>query len=143
MLPLVKALFASSCGRLVTLRACLKNVVGQASTLRSTATEDGSRLPLGRLAPVFSRARRPLIAGRRPAPLFSIGALSGLLLATMSVCRADGVEPAAAEGGPGDQPVPPAQAPAAPIDLSTLMNLRVKGVSKFEQPVSGAPSSVT
>src|SRR5881628_3066069 len=41
------------------LRTCLENVVGQAS-----------RLPLGRLAPVFSRVRRPFIAGRRPAPLF-------------------------------------------------------------------------
>jgi len=29
-----------------------------------------SRLPLGRLALVISRARRPFIAGRRPAPLF-------------------------------------------------------------------------
>ena len=46
------------------LRACLKNVVGQAS-----------RLPLGRLAPLSSRARRPLITGRRPAPLFSKHAL--------------------------------------------------------------------
>ncbi len=36
-----------------------ENVVGQAS-----------RLPLGRLSPVFSRARRRFIAGRRPAPLF-------------------------------------------------------------------------
>ena len=42
-----------------TLRTCLENVVEQAS-----------RLPLGRLGPVFSRARRPFIAGRRPAPLF-------------------------------------------------------------------------
>src|SRR5213593_958572 len=42
----------------------LENVVGQAS-----------RLPLGRLAPVFSRARRPFIAGRRPAPLCFRGAL--------------------------------------------------------------------
>ena len=30
-----------------------------------------SRLPLGRFAPLFSGARRPFIAGRRPAPLFS------------------------------------------------------------------------
>ena len=43
----------------------LENVVGQAS-----------RLPFGRLAPVFSRARRPFIAGRRPAPLFFKHALS-------------------------------------------------------------------
>ena len=35
-----------------------------------------SRLPLGRLAPVISQARRPFIAGRRPAPLFFRQALS-------------------------------------------------------------------
>jgi len=41
------------------LRTSLENLVGQTS-----------RLPLGRLAPVISQARRPFIAGRRPAPLF-------------------------------------------------------------------------
>ena len=46
-------------------RTCLENAVGQAS-----------RLPVWRLALVFSRARRPLIAGRRPAPLFFSRALS-------------------------------------------------------------------
>src|SRR5881392_3827053 len=48
-----------------TLRTCLENVVGQAS-----------RLPLGRLGPVFSPARRPFIAGRRPAPLLFRHALN-------------------------------------------------------------------
>src|SRR6266704_3640095 len=48
-----------------SLRTCLENVVGQAS-----------RLPLRRLAPVFSPARRSFIAGRRPAPLFFKHALS-------------------------------------------------------------------
>src|SRR5437867_1553523 len=62
------------------LRTCLKNVVGQAS-----------RLPLGRLAPFFSRARRPLIAGRRPAPLFSRHALSlGCLLAVSALADGGG-----------------------------------------------------
>jgi len=43
----------------------LENVAGQPS-----------RLPTGRLAPVFSPERRPFIAGRRPAPLFFRHALT-------------------------------------------------------------------
>src|SRR6266571_1271396 len=62
----------------MSLRTCLENVVGQAS-----------RLPLGGLSPVFSRARRPFIAGRRPAPLFFKHALNSKRLRSPEERRPD------------------------------------------------------
>src|SRR6266567_100269 len=58
-LPGFQRISGTEPGLALSLRTCWEKVVGQAS-----------RLPLGRLVPVFSRARRPFIAGRRPALLF-------------------------------------------------------------------------
>ncbi len=70
--------------------------------------------------------------------------LGSFLLATMSVCRSDVDELVPAAEGDATQGAKPAvEAPAAPIDVATLMSLRVKTASKFEQPLSRVPSSVS